>query len=141
MQLTQYQLKIINAEICPYCGSNSKLVTEEFIYGISYKNRSIFCCENYPNCDSYVGTHDDGKPLGRLANHSLRRAKIKAHEHFDKIWKENLIERGELYGMLSDHLGIPKEYTHMGMFQEHTLLQVEKYSQQLYKDLKNGTNQ
>ena len=42
--LTEYQKKIINAEICPYCKSETKIVDETFIYGKDYRGRKVFCC-------------------------------------------------------------------------------------------------
>lgn len=124
MILSEYQLKVINAEICPYCKSETQIKTETEVYGKEYKGRQIICCKNYPDCDSYVGTHDDCKPLGRLANKNLRVLKKKAHDSFDMIWKNNLVKRNEAYKLLSDYLCLPKEYTHIGMFSEITCKKV-----------------
>lgn len=127
--MKQRHRDIYSAKICPYCNSNTKIVSEEFIYGRSYKNKSIICCRNFPVCDSFVGTHVNGSPLGRLANKSLRGAKIQAHKFFDILWKDNYLERGEAYEWLSDKLNIPLDYTHIGMFSVETCKNVVKLSQ------------
>lgn len=118
MRLTQKQIEIYEGKRCPYCHSTTKVVSEEFIYGKKYKeDRSMICCARFPECDSYVGTHkDDGTTLGRLANRELRMYKMRTHEWFDRIWQENYKERTEAYEWLADQLGIPDEYTHVGMF-------------------------
>lgn len=136
MELTAIQKDIINAKICPYCKSSTSITTEEKIYGKTYNGRSIIKCMNYPKCDAYVGTHDDGSALGRLANRKLRLAKKDAHYYFDKIWKEKILERDTLYEQLSDFLNIPDEFTHIGMFSESTCIKVARWSQSIYNQLK-----
>lgn len=137
-KLTPYQLDVFHGKICPYCKSGTKMMSELQVYGKTYSNRVIIACKNYPRCDSYVGTHDNGIPLGRLAKQSLRVAKKEAHKHFDKIWKRGFVKRGELYEWLSDYLGIPRDYTHIGMFSLKTCKDVKVWSQALYERLKNG---
>lgn len=136
MNISDRHSLILTAKICPYCDSKTIHVSESYIYGKEYKGRKMIVCANFPSCDSYVGTHDDGTPLGRLANKTLRNAKINAHYWFDKIWKEGFIERSELYSNLSDYLNIPKEYTHIGMFSEITCLTVKDWAEALYKEVK-----
>lgn len=139
MELTPYQEDIIKAKICPYCKSPTRVVTEQEVYGRAFKGRAIIACKNFPQCDSYVGTHEDGEPLGRLADKLLRKHKAAAHEWFDKIWKENFVERGQLYEQLSDFLKIPDKYTHIGMFSEKTCLITEIWAKNYYNQLsKNG---
>ena len=136
--LTPYQIDVFHGKICPYCKSGTKMLSELQVYGKTYNNRIIIACKNYPNCDSYVGTHENGMPLGRLAKQSLRVAKKEAHRHFDKIWKRRFMKRGELYELLSDYLGIPQDYTHIGMFSLQTCRDVKIWSQALYQRLKSG---
>lgn len=135
MNLSQRHIDILNAKVCPYCNSSTRVVDEVYIYGRSYKDRLMICCKNYPTCDAYVGTHDDGEPLGRLANKNLREMKIKAHNAFDKIWKENKMNRGEAYEKLADYLGLPDKYTHIGMFNPETCMKVVAWSTSIYNDL------
>lgn len=116
---------------CPYCGENVKYnKSSEFIYKKNYGG--VYYCENYPKCDSYVGTHrGTKKSLGRLANATLRENKKYAHYYFDFLWKEkqkmghkNARKLG--YAWLSRELGLPKERTHIGMFDEATCEKVIK---------------
>lgn len=133
MKLTSYQEDVYSAKICPYCKSSTKTVSEEVIYGISYTGKAVICCINYPVCDSYVGTHKDGTPLGRLANNQLRQDKISAHKFFDPLWQSKEYKRGTLYQMLADYLEIPGEYCHIGFFNRKTLKKVIYWSRMLTK--------
>ena len=131
MNLSPLHDDIYHAKICPYCKSGTKLLSELQVYGRTYKNHVIIACKNWPQCDSYVGTHKNGTTLGRLADKKLRSAKNIAHTHFDKLHKRGYFERGELYQMLSDHLGIDLEYTHIGMFSIETCMRVMLWSKEL----------
>lgn len=117
MDLTPHQEAIYSGTKCPYCSSETKVVSEEFIYGRSYKNKSMICCVNFPKCDSYCGTHEeDGSSFGRLANKQLRQYKKVSHDAFDKIWMQKLLTRNEAYEWFSEELNIPLDYTHIGFF-------------------------
>ena len=140
MTITEKHKKILRAELCPYCDSSTETTTETEIYGREYKGRSIIKCTNYPNCDAYVGTHEDGEPLGRLADKELRNAKRNAHDSFDRIWKEKLVNRSALYKQLSEHLNIPAQYTHIGMFSKKTCLRVDSWAKQKYNSIKNQSS-
>ncbi|WP_394749563.1 zinc-finger-containing protein [Spongiimicrobium salis] len=135
MTLTPLQQDILSAKVCPYCKSRTKVVSEEFIYGKTYRNRSMICCDNYPQCDSYVGTHDDGEPLGRLADKKLRQWKRKAHDAFDRIWKEKHMERNAAYEEMADAIGIPDKFCHIGMFQVKTCIKVVAWAKLKYAEL------
>lgn len=129
MKLTSFQKDVLNAKICPYCKSSVLNVPQSYIYGKTYnKKRRLICCKNWPKCDAYVGTDDDGIALGRLADKTLRQFKIRAHEHFDKLWKEYDYERDDLYEELSEYLNIPRKYTHIGMFNPETCKKVIDWS-------------
>ena len=135
MGLSAYQNDVINAKICPYCKSETKVITETEVYGKTYKGRAIISCKNFPLCDSYVGTHDSGETLGRLASKALRKAKKDAHYWFDKIWKEGLEKRSCLYTRLSEYLDIPTEYTHIGMFSIKTCEKTKIWAKSMYEEL------
>lgn len=128
MKITQYHKDVINAKVCPYCKSTTKLISEKDVYGRTYKGKSIIACDRFPVCDSFVGTHSDGTTLGRLANKELRAAKIEAHKWFDEIWKKGYLERSDAYLKISKHLKIAKEYTHIGMFSVKTCEKVVEWS-------------
>lgn len=116
MQLTEQHKLIMAGKICPYCGLESKLIDSQDLYGTDYG--MMWMCKP---CDAYVGCHKYTEvALGRLANKGLREFKKKAHECFDKIWRSKIMKRTEAYMWLSEQIGTPPEYTHMGMFGEDT---------------------
>lgn len=110
---------IAKARVCPYCGRKPVLTDSAEIYG----GRSfgpIWLCRP---CNAYVGCHQGTTtPKGRLADSLLRQAKKKAHCAFDPIWQTGLMKRQEAYDWLSRELGIPRDYTHIGMFDVDTCL-------------------
>ena len=103
---------------CSYCGEGAKLVTGYEIYPHrpDLANLKVWSCAP---CGAWVGTHKnspDHKPLGRLANAELRKAKMAAHAVFDPLWKSGRMSRREAYSMLAQRMGISKEQAHIGMF-------------------------
>ncbi len=101
----------------------------------------MICCVNFPTCDSYVGTHaEDQSALGRLANRRLRRLRKAAHDRFDIIWRQKHYERSELYDLLSEYLGIPEEFTHIGWFNETTCRKTINWSKKLLKEVNGKDN-
>lgn len=108
---------------CPYCGSETKTMDSAVIYGRSFGWAVV--CSKYPDCDSYVGCHKGTKkPLGRLADASLRLAKGKVHALFDPMWKLKIDRDGCTkkeartagYLWLAMELRIPADQCHVGMF-------------------------
>lgn len=105
---------------CPYCCGEAELVTGQAIYPHrpDLAHKRFYRCHS---CDAYVGCHPGTtKPLGRLANASLRQAKQRAHKSFDPLWKTGRMKRGQAYAWLAQQLGIPKQDCHIGMFDEDT---------------------
>ncbi|TLG71393.1 zinc-finger-containing protein [Culicoidibacter larvae] len=100
--------------ICPYCGSEAKLLSSKEFYGTDY-GTNVYSC---PDCDAYVGTHGrGGRPLGTLANQQLRILRRKCHKEFDKLWqKRGGWTRGGAYQWLADTMGLTAEEAHIGMF-------------------------
>jgi ssDNA-binding Zn-finger/Zn-ribbon topoisomerase 1 len=96
--------------ICPECGSGAKLVNSKIIYGKSYG--LMWICNNYPDCDCYVGCHKGtATPLGELANADIREWRKKVHAKLDPLWKNKKYNRNELY----EELGIKfKNPFHVG---------------------------
>ena len=101
---------------CPYCGKPALLKNSRVIYkGRDYG--MVWICPDYPACDAYVGCHKDtNKPLGRLANAELRRAKNAAHAAFDPLWKSREMSRRGAYRWLAEQLRIDAQNCHIGMF-------------------------
>ena len=107
---------------CPYCQSQAELVTGKVIYPHRQDLHSLNFWRCAP-CDAYVACHKPGKgygdgsrPLGRLANGTLRRAKRDAHEAFDPIWKLGGMKRKDAYVWLAKELGIGVDECHIGEF-------------------------
>ena len=59
-------------------------------------------------------------PLGVLATEGMRRARIRAHDAFDAIWREGRMTRTQAYVELAQILGIPKTQCHIAQFDEAT---------------------
>lgn len=108
---------------CDYCGKPSELVSGAVLYphhGQKFADKYFFRCAP---CQAWVGCHDGTfKPLGRLANAELRRAKSAAHFAFDKLWQGKMrrdkcsksVAREAAYGWLAKELGIAREDCHIG---------------------------
>lgn len=105
---------------CPYCKSEVIKTTNDKIYGKKYGNGMCFMCTG---CDSYVGCHDDGRPLGIIANKELRDLKRKAHSLFDPYWKTGKMKRKSAYRKLARQLEIPVNDCHFGHFNKGKLIQ------------------
>lgn len=87
---------------CPFCNSGIAYLKDNAILygGRSFGNSYI--CQNYPKCDTYVGTHrGTNKPLGTLANAELRELRKKCHIKFDPIWECGKMKRKEAYRWLA----------------------------------------
>lgn len=81
---------------CPMCGASARLVNSKQIYGKYFG--LMWVCENYPECNCYVGCHmGTTKPLGNLANKATRKARMRAHSVFDKLWKDGIMPRKIAY--------------------------------------------
>lgn len=122
---------------CPYCGGLATLKDSAIIYnGVSHG--LVYICENFPICDSYVGTHRKTlKPLGRLADKELRVLKQQAHKYFDFLWKNRLQKhaRKRAYKWLSKQLGLHYDDCHIGYFNVEMTLKVIKLCKPLYEKL------
>lgn len=130
--LSEIQTEILRGKICPYCKGPTEFVNSSVIYGKSYG--MIYICAK---CDAYCGVHKGTtNSLGRLANADLRFWKQEAHKYFDMIWRSENMNRKELYKLLAEHLQIPEQYCHIGMFSTKTCKEVVQWSKQLLNDLR-----
>lgn len=111
------------AVTCPYCNEPAALVPASTIYPHrpDLFAKELYACEP---CGAWVGCHPGTqKPLGRLANAQLRKAKMEAHAAFDPLWKAKQKRegcgkgraRGTGYAWLARQLGIPASECHIGM--------------------------
>lgn len=122
---------------CPYCNGNVLFTTNDMVYVRKFGNGLMFLCVNYPQCDSYCGAHNNGKPLGTLANKETRMARNRAHQLFDPIWKPDtddrrtqnfpLIPRRQAYNYLAEYLGINPEVCHIANFDIATCNKVVEF--------------
>jgi len=114
----------MQGKICPYCNGVPMYVDSAEVYGESFG--MIYLCRS---CSAWVGVHE-GTDLafGRLANEELRDWKKLAHNFFDKLFTESIINkiyptyitgvtnREKAYIWLAEQMGIQKEFCHIGMF-------------------------
>lgn len=117
---------------CGECGKIAELVDGEAVYPHrpDLKAKNFYRC----NCGAQVGCHPDTlEPLGPPAGAATRKARSRAHAHFDPLYKEvgrlkpeggNPRKRG--YKWLSGKLGIPFDQCHIGMMSEAVADQVVK---------------
>lgn len=107
---------------CPYCLGETALESSKKIYnGADYG--PAYICENWPECDSYVGVHSGTtKPKGTLANAELRDLRKEVHALFDIPWKnikgrkDRSRERSAQYRKLANELKIDFRDCHIGTF-------------------------
>lgn len=83
---------------CPYCNSNAELKDASCIYRRSGYGM-VYVCANFPECDSYVGVHENStRPKGSMADFDLRELRKQVHSIFDPLWRGNTkYERKEVY--------------------------------------------
>lgn len=122
IKITDEQKLIFEGKICPYCKQPSIYAPDSSIV-FSRDFGPIYICKP---CRAWVGVHKPNptKALGRLANAELRELKKDAHAAFDPFWKKFFKTRQSGYKWLSQKLGIPREYTHIGMFGVETCKKV-----------------
>jgi hypothetical protein len=101
---------------CPYCGSPTRRRDSAVVYGDNAWGGEVIVCTRFPVCDAFVGCHDDGEPLGTLADKRLRAARMAAHAAFDPIWKGHEMPRAKAYAWLAKALGTRPADTHIGLF-------------------------
>ena len=105
----------MSTPICPYCGKSSVMVGGAQIYPHRPDLYSKLFYQCKP-CDAMVGCHPGTrKPLGRLADAELRRAKQAAHAAFDPKWQSKKMNRHAAYRWLSEQTGIDRLQCHIGM--------------------------
>jgi hypothetical protein len=104
---------------CRYCGNESKRATGADLYPHRPDLASSIFYRCRP-CDAQVGCHPGtDQPLGVLADAPLRRARQRAHQAFDVIWRgkgPRRIVRKEAYVWLSRELCLPLHECHIGLF-------------------------
>ena len=112
-------------KVCNICGGEVELVLKTAIYGHNLRYNSgspyLYHCKK---CGATVGTHKT-RPhvaMGLLANKEMAEMRQKAHDMFDKFWK-NAKDRTVCYQKLAEEMKIPFEECHFARF---TLEQIAK---------------
>ena len=103
---------------CNYCNKKAILVSGRriYLYRPDLKHLRFWYCKP---CGAYVGCHEPSdRPLGKLANYELRKLRIKAHNCFDRKWRDGKMRRTEAYKWLAVKLNIPYNECHIGNFDE-----------------------
>jgi hypothetical protein len=122
--------KVEKPTICRYCGSPVVYTSNAEIYGKEYGTGKCYLCRN---CRAFVGVHPGtDTPLGTLANEELREWRKEAHFWFDRIWKKptRITTRYNAYGYLAKKMGLPREETHIGMFEIEQCKKVIEFSKE-----------
>lgn len=113
--IKKYNLK------CPYCGAPAICRPACSVYGTDAidRGRYLYVCSRWPACDAYVSAHKKNrKPMGTLANRSLRRKRILAHQALKSLQKERHMNKWAAYVWLQAKLDLDESYAHIGMFSE-----------------------
>jgi len=120
---------------CQYCGKETEKVQGDEIYKNrdDLKDKSFFICRD---CDAYVGCHQNGEPLGTVANEHLRKQRSLTHQIFDEIWKSRYMTRSDAYKFLRENLKIKKDECHIAMFDEELCIKVREVSIDFFKKCK-----
>lgn len=120
--------------LCPYCNAVAERTTGARIHPkrTDLAEKVFYMCRP---CRAWVGCHPNTtRPLGRLANHELRRAKQAAHTSLDFLWNTGTMSRKEAYQWLAGAMNIPSKGCHIGMFD---VAQCEKVVESVEEFLRN----
>ena len=107
---------------CPYCGAQAIMRPTHDLFTDPRENIShLWVCVKYPECDSYVSAHSDGRPMGNLANAALRKKRIEAHHYFDQLWERGIFTRKNAYLWIDDILGLGGRFKqwHIGSMDDY----------------------
>jgi hypothetical protein len=109
----------IPSATCVECGGNGRLVKGDQVHPDrpDAANELYYLCA----CGAYCGAHPGTcRPLGRPANRDTRKARIRAHKVFDRLWKGGLMGREAAYAWLADRVGVARFNCHIGLFDRST---------------------
>ncbi len=114
--------------ICRYCGGVIKLVPAISIYGeasakrLGLEHEHVYQCQN---CNARVGCHKGTtRPLGNVANETLRLKRMETHQVFDGYWKRQNMSRTAAYRWLAKQMELPEGKAHIGGFEMDQCQQV-----------------
>lgn len=93
---------------CPDCGGTLMMRRSGKL------GRPFYGCTKFPECRGCHGAHFDGSPLGVPGDRATREARKRAHELFDKVWQNRLVQdRQAAYKWLMKALGLSVEMAHI----------------------------
>lgn len=116
--------------LCSYCRQRAVLHQSS---AFLYSGRDYGPVWHCAPCSAWVGCHPGGsKPLGRLANAALRRAKSTAHSAFDRLWKAKMkrdgVAKGKARGLgykwLAEQMDMTPADCHIGHMDEAQCMRV-----------------
>ena len=103
---------------CPECGE--PMVLRDSKYGLFYG------CSDFPRCKASHGAHKKtGQPLGTPADGPTKKARIRAHDAFDQLWKGKHMDRGDAYMWMQEAMEMPADDAHIGKFTTEQCDQLE----------------
>jgi hypothetical protein len=96
------------------------MILTETHFGVHYK-----CTK--PGCDGIHTAHPNGSPAGVPADKFTRKARMRAHEAFDRVWESKTMSRSDAYTWLDLVMGLEAGKAHISMMsKEQCALVVEK---------------
>ena len=103
---------------CPECAE--PMVLRDSRYGLFYG------CTDFPRCKASHGAHKKtGQPLGTPADGPTKKARIRAHDSFDELWKGKHMGRGDAYEWMQEAMGLSVDDAHIGKFTTEQCDQLE----------------
>jgi hypothetical protein len=101
---------------CIECGNLARLVCGKRIYPHrpDLYGKNFYLCQ----CGAYCGTHrGTSKPLGYPCGPVTRKARLGAHDAFDRLWrgKDAPMRRGDAYRWLAEAMNMTRDECHIGM--------------------------
>ncbi len=104
------------------------MILKRIKFGVSYA-----CI--HENCRGRHGAHPNGKPLGVPADSKTRRARIEAHEVFDRLWKCGVMSRTEAYRWLREALQLRANTGHISSLDAEQCKLLESKMRDEFPDL------
>ena len=103
---------------CGECGAPMRLRETKKYWTRDGEPKKFFGCSRWPECNGIHGAHPDGTPLGIPANAVTKAARIRAHDAFDRLWKDETspLTRKQAYAWMQAAMGLTKEQAHIGNF-------------------------
>lgn len=110
---------------CHYCAGPTFLVDAETLYPFRAKfvGRKFVKCEP---CAAWALADEQGEPIGRIANVTLRAKRRRAYEAFEPLWKHGVardtpeeIAKAGAYDFLARELGMSADNCRFNYFDEY----------------------